>query len=174
MYKHLNPVKMKRNIKLLFTMLLSSFSILSYSQDFTIAMQDTDDYQGYLIPLKANDTYTQTIGLKNNTSLTTAITVVPLGTLADISWDASVTPVGTFNILAGQTISIKVEFTVPSSAQNGSNTYYYNFNAIAANDEKFTFSSNFQHITIDNTPPLQPVITYNTTSYKVNVTNFSS
>jgi hypothetical protein len=52
---------MKRNIKLLFTMLLISFSILSYSQDFTITMQDTDYYQGYLIPLKANDTYTQTI-----------------------------------------------------------------------------------------------------------------
>jgi len=155
-------------------MLILLFSILSYSQDFTVAIPTTDNYSNYLAPLKAGSTDTLEILVKNNRSDTCKVSIDEYLYGDVIQWSITRIPV-TDTLSPSETDTLKLIINVPTNTTEGihfMNLYFSAYNI--PNNDDISFDYNTQSIIIDNSPPDQPSLSTTSTSTTIEFTNFNS
>ena len=144
------------------------------AQDFTVEIKSTDDYAGYIKPIKAGGSHPFQIKVKNNREDTCTVSIDKDGMGEVESWvsieDNSLT------IFPEQTVIFLLHITVPTNTIEGLYPMFLYFDAYAKGEShNNSFQYDAQWIIVDNSPPEAPTFSIGQkTSKTLSITSWSS
>ena len=141
---------------------------LIFAQDVKVQIPVTDDYSGYLPPIKAGGTYLFTIIVKNDSINPTCTVSLNKDLMGEVSSWVGIQP-ASLNISKGTSLNFVITITVPLSAQDRDYLMPLYFIVKDAQNNDHSFWGNTQTIIVDKSLPQTPSFLVNTTNKSVYV-----
>ena len=152
--------------------LLFLMSTKVWAQDFTVTIESTDDYSGYIVPLKAGASIQFQINVKNNRTDTCTVSINKNAMGIPGSW---VTIDNNSQVLSPQqSTNFLLTLAVPANTNEGQYAMFLNFNAYDNTNFNHSFNYNTQTVIVDNSIPLIPSFSVSPTSTTIYVSLWSS
>lgn len=152
--------------------LLFLMSTKVWAQDFTVTIESTDDYSGYIVPLKAGANIQFQIKVKNNRTETCTVSIDKNAMGIPGPW---VTIDNNSQVLSPQqSTNFLLTLAVPANTNEGQYAMFLNFNAYDNTNFNHSFNYNTQTVIVDNSIPLIPSFSVSPTSTTIYVSLWSS
>lgn len=152
--------------------LLFLMSTKVWAQDFTVTIESTDDYSGYIVPLKAGANIQFQIKVKNNRTETCTVSIdknamgIPGPWVTIDNNSQALSPQQSTNFL--------LTLAVPANTNEGQYAMFLNFNAYDNTNFNHSFNYNTQTVIVDNSIPLIPSFSVSPTSTTLYISLWSS
>lgn len=141
----------------------------SFCEDFSVTVSATERYGDCLNPVKAGNSISFTVRIKNNRKDTCTVKYLKQWYFPDCWVNANVDDIC---LKPKQEGEFKLTVKAPADAIEGTYTLKLDFEATTKKNGKITFSGRPQTLIIDNTAPCKPNYSVLMSSYSVKIFNF--
>ncbi|MBN2638035.1 MAG: hypothetical protein JXR65_02980 [Bacteroidales bacterium] len=155
-------------------LLLFLMNTRAWAQDFTVKVPSTDDYGGYLVPLRAGASIQFQVQVTNNLTDTCTVSIDKSSMGYAGSWVTIDN--NSQELLPQQSKNFLLTVAVPTGTAEETYPIFLNFYAYNSHNQNqsYTFDYFAQYITVDNSPPDTPSFFTSATSNAITVSQWSS